>query len=64
MWIEPVGSTSIDKKGVRDVPIKSTGHEKVRITVILTARGDGSKLKPYIIIPRKKAIKEFYTLIV
>ena len=48
VWIEPVGSTSIDKKGVRDVPIKSTGHEKVRITVILTARGDGSKLKPYI----------------
>ena len=58
VWIEPVGSTSIDKKGVRDVPIKSTGHEKVRITVILTARGDGSKLKPYIVIPRKKAIKE------
>lgn len=58
VWIEPVGTTSVDTKGKKEIPIKSTGHEKVRITVILTARADGKKCKPYIVIPRKRPIPE------
>lgn len=58
VWLEGSASTTIAQKGAKEVPIKSTGHEKVRITVILTGRGDGSKMKPYIIIPRKKPISE------
>ena len=58
VWLEGSASTTIAKKGAKEVPIKSTGHEKVRITVILTGRGDGSKMKPYIVIPRKKPISE------
>ena len=58
VWLEGSASTTITTKGAKEVPIKSTGHEKVRITVILTERGDGSKLKPYIVIPRKKPIPE------
>lgn len=56
--IEPVGSTTVDRRGVKCVPVKSTGHEKVRITVILTACGNGKRLKPFVVIPRKRVIKE------
>ena len=58
VWVEPVSCTTVEAKGVKSVSIKSTGHEKVRITVILTARADGTKLPPYIVIPRKREIKE------
>ena len=58
VWVEPLAETTIDRKGVKSVPIKTTGHEKVRLTVALTAKADGTKLKPYIIIPRKREIKE------
>lgn len=37
--------------------VLSTGHEKMRITVALTARHDGKKMKPYVLINRKKPIK-------
>ena len=62
VWIEPIANTTLDKKGQREVPIKSTGHEKVRITVILTAKADGKKCKPFIVIPRKREIKELQGL--
>ena len=51
-----------ERVGANSVPIKSTGHEKVRITVVLTAKADGSKLKSYIRIPRKREIKELQNL--
>ena len=58
VWIEPVANTTINLSGAKEIPIKSTGAENVRITVILTARGDGAKMNPYIVIPRKRPIKE------
>ena len=58
VWLESCGSRTIAKKGSSDVPLKSAGHEKVRVTVILTGRGDGVKLKPFIVIPRKRHIAE------
>ena len=42
------------KTGTKDVPLKTSGHEKVRITVCLTARGDGRKLKPFIVFAAAK----------
>ena len=35
------------------VPLKSTGHEKDHFTVILTAKSDGTKLKPFVIFTGK-----------
>ena len=58
VWIELVATTTVNKIGSREVAIKSTGHEKIRITVVLTARADGAKCKPFIVIPRKRPIKE------
>ena len=35
--------------GTKDVPLKTTGHKKVRASVCLTAKRDGTKLKPFIV---------------
>ena len=58
IWVEPVATSTIDTVGVKQVPIKSTRHEKVRITTVLSAKAEGSKLKLYIVIPWKCSIKE------
>lgn len=56
--MDSLSSTCIEKVGAKDVTIRSTGHEKMRITVMLTARANGTKCKPYILIPRKRPVKE------
>ena len=62
VWLEPVGKTTIATKGAKDVPIMSTGHEKLRLTVVLTARADGTKCKPYVLIPRRRPIPELESM--
>ena len=44
-----VSTTTVDWRGAKEVTLKTTGHEKCRISVGLAAKGDGSKLKPIII---------------
>ena len=56
IWLEPVSTTTVEKKGAKEVPLKSTGHEKLRVTVVLTAKADGTKCKPYFVVPRKRPI--------
>ena len=48
-WNDMVSSTTVDKTGSKDVPLKATGHEKVRVSVWLAAKGDGSKLEPFVV---------------
>jgi hypothetical protein len=38
--------------------VLNTGHQKSRITVLLTARNDGQKLKPFVLLPRKRQIPD------
>jgi len=38
------------------VSVLSTGHEKMRLTVLLTARADGYKCKPFVLLPRKRPV--------
>lgn len=49
VWFDMVGESTVAAKGTKSVPLKSTGHEKLRFTVILTANGAGAKLKPYVV---------------
>ena len=49
VWQDMVGTTTVTTKGNRDVVLKSTGHEKARVSVCLTARADGQKMKPFIV---------------
>ena len=53
-WMRPVQynmvfKSTIDDRGVKVVAMKSTGHEKVNVSVCLSARADGTKLKPMIV---------------
>jgi len=43
----------LEKKGVKEVLLKTTGCEKLRLTVMLAATADGRKLPPLLILKRK-----------
>ena len=42
-----VGNVMVDTTGTKDVPLKSTGNKKVKVTVCWTAKAGGIKLKPF-----------------
>ena len=48
VWKERLSSTTVDKVGSKTVSIKTTGHEKEKVSVCLAAKADGTKLKPFI----------------
>ena len=56
VWADMLSGTTIDRVGSKTVSLKTTGHEKVRVSVCLAARADGSKLKPMIVF--KGAVRE------
>jgi hypothetical protein len=43
----------LEKKGVKEVLLKTTGCEKLRLTVMLAATADGRKLPPLLILKGK-----------
>uniref|UniRef100_A0A915NI48 HTH CENPB-type domain-containing protein n=1 Tax=Meloidogyne floridensis TaxID=298350 RepID=A0A915NI48_9BILA len=47
VWFDDPGGRCIESRGAKDVAVVTTGHEKMRITVCLSARSDGKKLTPY-----------------
>ena len=52
VWVDMVGTTTVNATGARDVILKSTGHENVRVSVCFkakAAKADGTKLKPFIV---------------
>ncbi len=59
-WMDIPSDTTVDVGGARCVPLKTTGHEKDHFTVILSARANGKKCKPYIVFKGKgtRLIKE------
>ena len=54
-----VTNSTVAEKGVKSVPLLSTGHEKDRFTVMLTCLGDGTKLPPYVVFKRKTLPKNW-----
>ena len=45
VWADMVSNTTVNDKGAKTINMKSTGHDKVRVTVCLTAASNGNKLK-------------------
>lgn len=45
-------------KNAFQVTVLSTGHEKLRVTVMLTGRDDGYKCTPYVLLDRKRPVPE------
>ena len=58
IWADMPSETTVEIQRSKIVPRKSTGHEKQRITVCLAVKADGSKMKPFIVIPGKKIKSE------
>ena len=49
LWNDMVFNTTVEVTGSKEVAMKSTGHDKVRMTVCLVGKADGSKCKPIIV---------------
>ena len=49
VWADMVAETTVEKTGKKEIALKTTGHEKVRVTVCLAAQANGKKLKPFIL---------------
>ena len=54
VWNDMASETTVEATGAKDVPIKSTGHEKVHISACFSAKLDGTKLKPFIVFSAAK----------
>ena len=54
-----VSNITMESTGARDVPMKSTGHDKVRVSVCLTGKCDGTKCKPFIVFAGAKRESKF-----
>ena len=58
VWLDATSGTTLTDKGAKDVAARTTGHEKMRITVMLCGKADGTKCKPFILLPRKRPIAD------
>ena len=51
VWHEMISHTKVTDKGAKSFVLKSTGHEKSKVTITLAAKTNGGKLKLYVIFP-------------
>ena len=54
VWQDMLSNTTVDSIGHNTIAMKATGHEKTKVSVCLTAKADGTKLKPFIVFPGAK----------
>lgn len=62
IYLDYSSSLTVEEKGAQEVPVKTAGHDKLHVTVMLTARSDGFKCRPYILLKNKRPIKEIVTM--
>jgi len=53
IYLDMLPNYTLEKKGVKEVLLETTGCEKLRLTVMLAATADGIKLPPLLILKRK-----------
>ncbi len=58
VWVEVDTPTTIERTGSSEVSVRTFGGGKTRVSVMLTARADGKKLKPMVVLKRKKPLPE------
>ena len=49
VWNNMVSDVTVEKSGKETISMKTTGHEKVLVSICLAARADGRKFKPLIV---------------
>ena len=57
IWMEMPGKSTLHFQGEKDITASSTGHHKDRLTVILGALADGTKLAPLVLLPGVRPLK-------
>ena len=53
IWLDMLRNYTVEQKGAKQVPIRTSGCEKQCITVMLGITADGHKLPPFLIFKRK-----------
>ena len=56
VWLEMPGASTLEQTGEKTIAVASTGHHKKRITVMLAAMADGTKLTPMVLLPGKRPL--------
>ena len=56
VWNDMVSETTVDATGKKTITLKTTGHEKSRVSVCLAVKAYGTKLKPMIFL-RELSVK-------
>ena len=54
IWADIVSDTTVDVTRKKTVAVKTTGHEKSRVSVCLAAKADGTRLPPFIVFKSAK----------
>ena len=54
VWEDMITDTTVECLSKKDILMKTTGHEQVRVNVCLAAKGDGTKMKPFIVFAATK----------
>ena len=44
VWNDMVSNTTVEKTLSKEVPMKSSGHDKVRVSACLTGKANGTRL--------------------
>ena len=63
VYLDSSSSLTVDERGTHQVSVKTVGHEKLHVTVTLTARSDGSKCRPFVLLKNKCPTKHIEEII-
>ena len=50
VWLDSLSVVTLERIGAKEVTVRTAKNEQLRITVLLTARANGEKLKPLVIL--------------
>ena len=59
IYIDPEARTSYSEIGAKRVLATTAGQEQTRVSIAFSATAGDTKLKPLILIPRKRPLKRF-----
>ena len=58
VWLDATSGSTLKDEGAKDVAARTTGHKKMRITVMLCDKAEDTKCKPFILLPRKRQVAD------
>ena len=56
IWHDAISKSTVEEKSCKEASVCSIGHAKNRLTVQLSTKGDGTKLKSCVLLPKKRPV--------